>query len=99
MPLATGVRPGAPVALPKTNRAKDKRMAKTLTAAMGFTRRVFVPVESFVASVDGTDAGFVQNQTRVREGHRILDMFPHLFEEIRVDYDVEAATAAPGETR
>ena len=95
MPLATGVRPGAPVALPKTNRAKDKRMAKTLTA----TRRVFVPVESFVASVDGTDAGFVQNQTRVREGHRILDMFPHLFEEIRVDYDVEAATAAPGETR
>lgn len=62
-------------------------------------RRVFVPRESFVADIDGVPVSFREGQTRVREGHEILDTYGHLFEEIRVQYEVEQATAAPGELR
>lgn len=37
--------------------------------------------------------------TRVRAGHPMLAAHPELFEEITVHYDVEQATAAPGEKR
>jgi hypothetical protein len=63
------------------------------------TRDVFTPTESFTADVDGTPASFVPNKTFVREGHPILDQFPLLFKPVRVQYDVEQATAAPGEVR
>jgi hypothetical protein len=58
-----------------------------------------VPKDSFVVDVDGVPTSFRANVTRVREGHPILDEYGHLFEEIRVDYEVEQATAAPGEKR
>ena len=61
-------------------------------------RDVYVPIDGFVAEVDGTPVNFHRNM-RVREGHWLLEKFPHLFAPIRVHYDVEAATAAPGETR
>lgn len=63
------------------------------------TQRVYVPVESFIANVDGQDITFIRDQTRVGEGHRILELFPDKFEVMRVHYDVEQATANPGETR
>lgn len=62
-------------------------------------REVYVPVDSFTASVDGVDMPFVKDHTRVREGHPVLAKYGHLFEKIRVHYDVESATAAPGEKR
>ena len=61
-------------------------------------RDVYVPIEGFIANIDGTDVNFTQH-TYVREGHPILDKFPHMFRPVRVQYDVEAATADPGEMR
>ena len=62
-------------------------------------RDIYVPNDSFSAHIDGVDVAFVKDHTRVREGHPILRMYPHLFTVMRVHYDVEAATAAPGEVR
>jgi hypothetical protein len=62
-------------------------------------REVFVPNDSFSADVDGVAMSFVKDHTRVREGHPVLAKYPHLFEPMYVHYDVEAATAAPGEKR
>ena len=61
-------------------------------------RDVFVPIEGFVAEIDGQPVNFTK-YTFVREGHPILDKYGHLFKPLRVQYDVEAATAAPGEVR
>lgn len=61
-------------------------------------REIFVPKEPFTAQVDGTDMAFTP-QTLVREGHPILEKYPHLFEPVRVHYDVEQATSSPGEKR
>ena len=71
-------------------------MAAKTAAPTG--RDVFVPIDGFVANIDGTDVNFHRN-IRVREGHPILEKYGHLFERIRVQYDVEQATAAPGELR
>lgn len=60
---------------------------------------IFVPVETFTANVDGVNVTFRQNETRVREGHEILARFAHLFRPIDAHYEVEQATAAPGEKR
>ncbi len=62
-------------------------------------RTVYVPTDSFSTDVDGTPVVFKKYVTRVREGHPILDTHPELFEEMRVDYEWEQATAAPGEMR
>lgn len=69
--------------------------------ALGRTqgREIFVPTDSFTARVDGVDVLFRKGETRVREGHPVLEEYAHLFEPIRAHYDVEAATAAPGERR
>lgn len=64
-------------------------------------RRIFVPVDSFVANFDGAEVTFIKNVTRVREGHEVLDLYPTMFAPARAHYevDVEQATAAPGELR
>jgi hypothetical protein len=61
-------------------------------------RNVFVPKDGFTANIDGGDVTFTK-YTYVREGHWILDKYPELFEPVRVQYDVEQATAGPGERR
>lgn len=61
-------------------------------------RDVYAPTDGFVCEIDGSPVNFTPN-TLVREGHWILDKYPHLFRPVRVQYDVEAATQAPGETR
>jgi hypothetical protein len=71
-------------------------VAKAATIA---GRRIFVAKDSFVGDVDGLPVVFNAGQTRVREGHPILDIYADLFEELDVQYEVEAASAAPGETR
>ncbi len=69
--------------------------AKTRTAG----RTVFVPTDSFTADLDGIPTTFEMDVTRVREGHPIIDRYPHLFREIQVDYEWETATDRPGEER
>lgn len=71
-------------------------MAKTQPAE---SREVFTPIDSFTAEVDGVPTPFVRGETRVRAGHPILVKYGHLFEPMRVQYDVEQATDAPGERR
>ena len=67
-------------------------------------RDVYVPIEGFVAEIDGSPVNFRgdahNNGTRVSS--EWLDehsQLRHLFRPIRVQYDVEQATAAPGEKR
>jgi hypothetical protein len=72
-------------------------MAKTQTPV---GRTVYVPTDSFTADVDGVPLTFERDVTRVSQSW--LDAHPDLvglFEPIRVHYEWEAATAAPGETR
>jgi hypothetical protein len=66
---------------------------------------VYVCKESAAFVWNGDMVVVNKDVTRVRAGHPILDMYPELFEEITVHYDVERpapverATAAPGEKR
>lgn len=63
-------------------------------------RQVYVPIQGFVASIDGVDESFETDRTTVSEAwlerHENLR---HLFRPIRVRYDVEEASAAPGTRR
>jgi hypothetical protein len=60
---------------------------------------VFVCKESAAFEYDGNMVVVHKDVTRVRAGHPILAEHPELFEEITVHFDVEQATAAPGEKR
>lgn len=60
---------------------------------------VYVCKESGAFEWNGDMVVVNKGVTRVRAGHPILDAHPELFEEITVHYDVERATAAPGEKR
>ena len=61
--------------------------------------RVFVPREDFTTEIDGQPVTFKRGLTRVREGHPAILGREGLFEEMIVDYDIEQATANPGERR
>ena len=61
-------------------------------------RRVYVATNTFVTETGTITAGI----TRVREGHPLLKTYPDWFrlaDDLAVHYEVEAATAAPGELR
>jgi hypothetical protein len=60
---------------------------------------VYVCKESGAFEYGGDMIVVNKGVTRVRAGHPILDLYPDLFEEITVHYDVEQATKAPGEKR
>lgn len=63
---------------------------------------VFVATETFATVDESGSPLFVhKGATRVREGHDLLRRYPHYFEQadMNVQYDVEEATAAPGEKR
>ena len=62
---------------------------------------ILVAKDSFAAHVDGETLVVRKGVTRVRKGHPLLKGREELFEPIdrKVDYDVEQATAAPGEKR
>ncbi len=61
-------------------------------------REIYAPKSPFVANVDGEDVVFTMH-TLVREGHRVLKLYPDSFEPVRIMYDIEQASAAPGEKR
>ena len=44
------------------------------------TKAVYIANESFVANIDGLDKAYHQNRTRVREGDKVLDLYPDLFD-------------------
>ena len=62
---------------------------------------IYVAKESFHCQIDGVDYAVRGGITRVRAGHALLKANPDYFEPVSsaVDYDVEQATAAPGEKR
>lgn len=55
--------------------------------------------ESFSTELDGAPVTVRARVTTVREGHPLMNGREDLFEERQVDFDVEQATAAPGERR
>lgn len=62
---------------------------------------IYVATDSFACEVNGTRYNVSKNE-RVREGHEILAAQPSYFEPLedgKVHYDVEQASAAPGEKR
>jgi hypothetical protein len=62
---------------------------------------IYVATESGSCEVAGENHVFVKGITRVRAGHPLLKAVPDYFKpiELEVHYDVEQATAAPGERR
>jgi hypothetical protein len=65
------------------------------------TGNVFVATETGVTDLNGTRYNFQAGVTRVRAGHPLLKACPNCFtpDPEAVTYDVETATAAPGEKR
>jgi len=62
--------------------------------------KLYIATESFLIGTDhGVDERITAGVTIVREGHPLLDGRESLFRELEVHYDVEQATAAPGEQR
>lgn len=61
--------------------------------------KIYVATESFVVMVDGKQETIKAGKTRVREGHPLLKGRERYFRELEVQYEVEQATAAPGEKR
>ena len=60
---------------------------------------IYVANSSGVIKVDGEVYRYSKGQTRIRAGHPILRAIPDKFAPLALDYDVEQATAAPGEKR
>lgn len=62
-------------------------------------REIFTPKQSFAPEIDGVVVVMTPGRTLIREGHVLLSRFPDMFEPVRVEYDVEEATAVPGRRR
>jgi hypothetical protein len=62
---------------------------------------VYVATETFACEVDGEPIMVHKGVTRVRSGHALLKGNAEKFEpvDLHVEFDVEAASAAPGEKR
>jgi hypothetical protein len=60
---------------------------------------ILVATETFTCTVDGSPVTVHKGQTRVRAGHPILKGREMWFKVLDVQYDLEQATAAPGEVR
>ena len=62
---------------------------------------VWVAVETFACEIDGAGVIVHAGQTRVREGHPMLDTYRGAFKlaDQGLHFDTEQATAAPGEKR
>lgn len=63
------------------------------------TTDIFVAKESFTVTLNGESIQVNQGRTRVRAGHPLLKGREMYFEPLTVQYDVETASARPGERR
>jgi hypothetical protein len=61
--------------------------------------KIFTPKESFYVTIDGAPKLLRKDVDRVREGHPLYEAHKENFVELSVEYDIEQATAAPGEVR
>ena len=60
---------------------------------------ILIAVDSAIVNLDGVMYELHRGITRVRASHELAKAHPDLFKLIDVHYDVEQATAAPGEKR
>jgi hypothetical protein len=62
---------------------------------------IFVANETFTIELSGQPQVIHKGITRVRQGHELLKRAPQYFDpiDLSVQYDVEQATAEPGEKR
>ncbi len=60
---------------------------------------IFVARETCTTDIDGEVYTVRRGVTRVRGSHPLVKLNPHLFEPVDAHYDIEQATAAPGEKR
>lgn len=60
---------------------------------------ILIAADSAVVNLDGELIQLHRDVTRVRASHDLAKQFPGLFKPIDVHYDVEQATASPGEKR
>lgn len=65
------------------------------------TSDIFVARETFVCALNGEQITVQAGVTRVRAGHPLVETYANYFEPADTDlhFDVEQATAAPGEKR
>lgn len=94
---------------PRTRTARPRHAPKAATAETkqkpSSPRRskaeVFVATMSGTCEIHGEPHVFIKGVTRVRAGHGLLKAVPDYFEPVdeAVHYDVEKATAEPGEQR
>lgn len=64
-------------------------------------RGVYVATATFMCEIDGEQIRVDKGKTRVRAGHVLIDRYGGSFAPVEngVQYEVEQATAAPGERR
>lgn len=60
---------------------------------------IMIAVDSGVVVHDGREQIVTKGVTRARRGHQIVRANPSLWRPIDVHFDIEQATAAPGELR
>lgn len=60
---------------------------------------IYIATHSFTTYYEGRRVMIRRGRTRVRLGHPLIEMHPEYFKPIDVHYDVEMATAGPGERR
>lgn len=70
-------------------------------AKRGRPSSIYIAKETGFCEIDGNVVPFTAGKTLVRAGHPLLALAGNSFEPVsdRVHYDVEQATAAPGEKR
>jgi hypothetical protein len=86
-----------PVARPHFYRAWENTMATKTRAVVDGP--ILIATETFAWTFGGAEHVFQAGVTRVRSGHPILEGIEHLFKPVDAHYDIEQATAAPGERR
>lgn len=83
----------------KKPRQSKPRQTTTRKAATAPDPTIFVATSTGVVKVDGQLVHYYAGTTRVRAGHPLLDAARGKFEPMKLDYDVEDATNAPGRKR
>lgn len=66
---------------------------------MGTDTTIYIARATFTTMLDGREVTIRAGIDRVRAGHPLLKGRESMFEPLTVQYDIEQASAAPGERR